>query len=60
MIRTTLEAEDSPEDFEVRLSELVIVSRVEGPSHTPLQWGLNYLGLQQADLQAEPDGRHIV
>ena len=60
VVRTTLEANDSPEDFEVRLSELVILSRVEGPRHTPVQQGLNHLGLQQADVQAEPDGRHIL
>ena len=31
MVDTTLEAKDSPKYFEVRLSELVIVSRAEGP-----------------------------
>ena len=56
MARATLEAKDSPKDFEARLSETVIASRVEGPRHTPVQQGLNYLGLQQMDLQAEPDG----
>ena len=45
VIGTTLEAKDSPEDFEVRLCELVIVNCVEGPRHTPVQQGLNHLGL---------------
>ena len=40
VVRTTLDAMDSPEGFEVRLSELVVVSRVEGPRHTPVQQGL--------------------
>ena len=43
----------------MRLSELVIVGRVEGPRHTSAQQGLNYLGLQQTDRQAEPGGPHI-
>ena len=60
VIRTTLEDKDSPNNFEVRLSELVVVSCVEGSRHTPIQQGLNHLGLQQADLQAEPGGRPIV
>ena len=47
-------------DFGARLSELVIVRRVEGPRHTPVQQGLNHLGLQQGDLKAEPGGRYIV
>ena len=57
VVGTTLKVEDSPEDFEVRLSELVIVSRVEGPRYTPEQQGLNHVGFQQAALQAEPGGR---
>ena len=60
MVGTTLEARESPQDLQARLSKLVIVSRVEGPGHTPVHQGLNRLGLQQADLQAEPGGRHIV
>ena len=54
MVRTTLEVTDSPGDFELRLSELLIVSRVEGARHTPVKQGLNHLGLQQVNLQAEP------
>ena len=60
VVGTTLEAKDSPEDFGVRLSELVLVGRIEGPRHTPVQQGLNHLGVQPADLQAEPGGRRIV
>ena len=60
VVGTTLEAKGSPEDFEVRLSELVTVNRVEGPRHTDVQQGLNPLGFQRADLQAEPGGRYIV
>ena len=61
VVRTTLDAKGSQEDFEVRLSELVILSREEGPRHTLAQQGLNHLGLlQQADLQAELGDRHIV
>ena len=55
-----LEAKDTPKDFEVRLSEPVTGSRIEDPCYTPVQHGLNRLGLQQADLQAESSGRHIV
>ena len=44
VVRTTLEDKDSLEDFEVRLWELVKVSRVEGSRHTPIQQGLNDLG----------------
>ena len=47
VVSTTLEATDPPEDFEVRLSELIRVSRVEGPRHTPAQQGLNNLGRQR-------------
>ena len=57
VVGTTLEAKDTPEDFEVRLLELVIVSRVGGPRHAPVQQRLNHLGLQQEHLQAEPGGR---
>ena len=50
----------TPMDFKVRLPELAKLSRVEGPRHTPVQQGLNHLGIQQADLQTEPGGRRIV
>ena len=60
MIGTTLEAKDSPGDFDVHLSELVIASRVEGSRHTPVQHGINHSGIQQAGLQAEPNGRHLL
>ena len=52
VVCTTLEAKDRPKDFEVRFSELVTVSRVEGTRHTPVQQGLNSHGHhQQSDLQ---------
>ena len=60
VVGTTLDAKDSPEDSEVRNSELVVVNRLEGPRHTLVQQGLNHLGLQHADLQGERDGRHVV
>ena len=60
VVGTTLETKDSPENFEMRLSERVIVSRVEAPRHTPAQQGLNHLGLQHADLPAERGDRQIV
>ena len=60
MVGMTLAAKDAPEDFEVCLSELVIVSRVEDSRHTPVQQGFNHLVLQQAYLQTESGGRHIV
>ena len=60
VVGTTLEAKGSPEDFEVRLPEFVIVSRVEGSCHIPVQQGLNRLGLKQVDLQAMPGRRHTV
>ena len=60
VVCTTLEAKDSPEGFEVRLSELVMVSRNGGPRHTSVQQGLNRLRIQQADLQTEPSGRCVV
>ena len=58
VVRTTLEAKDPAEDFKARLSELVKVSRVEGPRHTPVQQGLNHLDLHSAmDIQAKLGGR---
>ena len=60
VVGTTLKAKDSREDFEVHLSELDVVNRVEGPRHTPVQQGLSHLGLPNADLQDEQDGHHIV
>ena len=51
---------DLPEDFEVRVSKLVVLSRVEVPRHKPVRHGLNHLGLQEADLQAEPGGGHSI
>ena len=33
---------------------------VEGPRHAPLQQCLSHLGLQHADCQAKPYGRHII
>ena len=41
MVRKTLEAKDSPEGFEIRLSELVIVSCAEDLRYTPIQQGFN-------------------
>ena len=52
VVGTTREVKDSPTDFEARLSELVIVTCVEGQRHTPVQRRLSHLGLQHADLQA--------
>ena len=60
VVRTRLKVKDSTEDFEERFSGLVIVSRGEGPRHTPEQQGLNHLGLQRAGLQPERGSRHIV
>ena len=60
VVGTTLEAKNSLMGFVVRLSELVIVRRAEGPCLTPVGQDLNHLGLQHADLQAEPGSRHIV
>ena len=34
VVGTTSQAMDSQEDFDVRVSELVVVRRVEGPRHT--------------------------
>ena len=46
MVRPTLEAKKhSPEDVEMHLPELVIVSRVEGSRQKPVQQGLNHLDL---------------
>ena len=61
VVRTSLKAKDKPENFEVRFSGLVILSRAEGPRHTtPGQQGLNHLGLRQANLQAKSGGCYIV
>ena len=56
MVDPTLEAKDSPEDFEV----LAIMSRGEDTDHTTVQHGLGHLGLQQADVPPGPGGRYIV
>ena len=40
--------------------ELGKVFRSEGPRHTPVQQGLNYLGLQRSDFQAKRGGCPIV
>ena len=50
---SALEANDSQKDLVVCNSELGKVFRAEGPCHTPVQQGLDHLGLQHADLQAE-------
>ena len=57
---SALEANDSQEDFVVRGSELGEVFHAERPRHTPAQHGLNHLGLQRADFQTQPGGRHIM
>ena len=51
VVATTLEVKDSSEDLEVRLSELVIVSRVERVhvTHPYSRASTTSLGFQQAD-----------
>ena len=59
VVGTTLEAKDSPENFVIRFSKLVIVSRVEAPRHTPVQQS-QLPPPSAGGPQAEPLGRHIV
>ena len=44
----------------VSRSKLGEVLRSEGPRHTPILQGLNYLGLQQSDFQPNGGSRSIV
>ena len=60
MVGTTLEIKGSPENFEVLLSELVIVSCVGDSCHRAVQQGHNLLGFFHADLQTERRSLRIV
>ena len=55
--KSALQANDSQENLVVSRSKLGKVFRFEGPRHTPLQQGLNHLGLQHSDFQTERGGR---
>ena len=44
--KSALEANDAQEDLVVSCSKLGEVFRSEGPRHTPVQQGLDYLGLK--------------
>ena len=58
--KSALEANDSQQDLVVSRSKLGKVFRSEGPRHTPVEQGLNHLGLQHSDFQAEGGGRPII
>ena len=57
---SALEASDSQTDLVVGRSKLGKVVRSEGPVHTPVQQGLNHLGLQHSGIQPEGGGRLII
>ena len=50
---------DSQEELMVRRSDPGEEKRAEGPRHTPVQQGLNHLGLQHTDFQTTRGGRQI-
>ena len=53
------QANDSQEDLVGRSRPGKKVYRTEGPRHTPVQQGLNLLGLQHSGIQAERGDRRI-
>ena len=58
---SALEVKRSQKDLVVSRSKLGNeVFRSEGPRHTPVQQGLNHLGLQHWDFQANGGGRPII
>ena len=58
---SALEANNaSQEHLMVSRSKLGKVFRSEDPRHTPVQQGLNHLGLQHSDFQAKGDGHPII
>ena len=53
---SAVEPNDSQEGLAVSRSELGEVFRAEGPRQTPVQQGLNHLGLQYADFPSKQGG----
>ena len=58
--KSALEANDSLKDLVASRSKLGKVFRSKGPRHTPLQQGVNHLGLLHSEFQAMGGGRPII
>ena len=58
--KSALEANDSLEDLVVSRWKLGKVFRSQGPRHTPVQQGLNHLGLQHSAFQTNRGDRPIM
>ena len=58
--KSTLEANDLQEDLVGEPFGVGKMFRSEGPRHSPVQQGLNHLGLQHIDFQTKRGGRAII